>query len=132
MEVLTDGWKTRTVYIVSAWNQVMGTDLDLNEIDKLETVLNTFKNEWEELQNQRAKKWRRNFLIGFCLTIILSILNAEFWWSSILVIGYFAGSLFSMLRQNTKTSKKIIEQQKQLRLVKLLSNFETIKSQAQK
>lgn len=110
----------------------MSTDQDLNEIYRLEAVLKKFKNEWEQQQTQRAEKWRRNFLLGFCLTIIISMLNAQLWWSSIVVIGYFAGSLFSILRQNTKTSKKIIEHQKQLRLVKLLRNFETIQSSTQK
>ncbi len=103
----------------------MNIDVDLMEVVKLEKTLNDFKDEWEAIQNQRSSSWRKNFVISFIVALIVSILIPTFWWCGIFVIGYFAGSLFAMLRQNAKTSSQIVEHQKQLKLVKLLSNFET-------
>lgn len=132
MEVLTDGFKSQTVYPLVTWNQVMKMDLDMNEIDKLESLLQNFKTEWNELQNKRAKKWRRDFFLGMFLTVLISVFNPLFWWSTIFVISYFAGTLYTMLKQNNKTSQQITEHQKQLRLVKLLRNFETLQSYPEK
>ena len=101
----------------------MKTDVSTNEIDRLEKVLSEFEEEWEVLQRHRASKWRSYFLISFIIAISISLLEPSFWWLGIIVIGYFAGSLFSMLRQRAKTTNQILEHQKQLKLVRLLRNF---------
>jgi len=102
----------------------MKIDLDQNEINKLEEVLDNFKKEWGQQQNERALKWRIYFLLSFLVCVLLSINLPSFWWLNIVVIGYFAGSLFTMLRQRVKANQKIIEYQKQLRLIQLLRKFE--------
>ncbi|MEE9325674.1 MAG: hypothetical protein V3U71_00150 [Cocleimonas sp.] len=102
----------------------MNSDTDINEIEQLEKQLNAFKDEWNTIQSQKAKKWRIHFFISFILAIGLSLLFADLWWSGIVVIGYFAGSLYTMLRLNAKTSKQINEHQNQLKLARLLRNFE--------
>ncbi len=104
----------------------MKVDLDQNEINKLEEVLDNFKKDWEKKQNERAIKWRVYFLLSFLVCVLLSINLPSFWWSNIVVIGYFAGSLFTMLRQRVKTNQQIIEYQKQLRLIQLLRNVHEI------
>jgi len=102
----------------------MKTDIAKSEIDALEKVLNDFKSEWKNSQTLRAEKWRKTFFISFILTLALSLYSSSFWWLGIAVIAYFAGSLFSMLRQNAKTHGQIIEHQQQLRLVRLLRKFQ--------
>ncbi len=102
----------------------MKIDVDENEIDKLEKVLSNFKQEWGDLQSEKSSNWRKYFVISFVTAIMLSIFSPTLWWSTIVVIGYFAGSLFTMLRQNAKTNSQIIEHRKQLKLVRLLRNFE--------
>ncbi len=101
----------------------MNTDIDQNEIDKLEKVLNDFKDEWEIMQSKRASKWRFYFFISFLVSLVLSLAFPKLWWTAIIVIGCFAGSLYSMLRLNAKTNSQIIEHQKQLKLVRLLNKF---------
>lgn len=103
----------------------MNIDVAHTEVAKLEKTLNDFKQEWENIQTKRSSLWRKYFLICCIGALILSLLVPTFWWSGIFVIGYFAGSLFAILRQNAKTSSQIIEHQNQLRLFKLLHNFET-------
>lgn len=103
----------------------MKVDLDQVEIEKLEDVLVNFKEDWERKQNERATKWRFYFLLSFVVTVLFSIRAPSLWWLNIAVIGYFAGSLFSMLRQRVKTNQQIIEHQKQLKLVSLLRKFES-------
>lgn len=103
----------------------MKTDVSQSEIDKLEKVLSDFKEEWETLQSKRASKWRLYFLISFMLAVLIAVNEPSYWWLGIIVIGYFAGSLFAMLRQRAKTSSQITEHQKQLKLVRLLRNFQT-------
>jgi 1,4-dihydroxy-2-naphthoate octaprenyltransferase len=102
----------------------MNSDTDINEIEQLEKQLNEFKNKWNNIQSQKAKKWRVHFFISFIVAIALSLLFSNLWWVGIGVIGYFAGSLYTMLRLNAKTSKQINEHQNQLKLVRLLRNFE--------
>lgn len=103
----------------------MNTDLSQNEIDELEQVLSNFSNEWEIKQNQRAVKWRASFIVAFIVALASIFISAKLWWVSLSVIAYFAGSLFTMLRQNAKTNSEIIERQQQLKLVRLLRNFES-------
>jgi len=103
----------------------MKTDLSQNEIDKLEEVLNDFKDELEKIQSQRASTWRFQFLMSFICALVMAMLDVTMWWVGIVVIGYFAGSLFVMLRQRAKTDSQIIEHQKQLKLVRLLRNFQS-------
>lgn len=103
----------------------MKSDADHKEIDELEEVLNNFQNEWNDQQSQRSAKWRKQFALSFIVAIAVSIWAPAFWWLGIIVIAYFAGSLFTMLRQNAKTSHQIVEHKKQLKLVRLLRNFET-------
>ena len=102
----------------------MKVDLNQSEINKLEDVLINFKNDWELQQSERATKWRFYFLLSFVMCVLVSIYLPSFWWLNIIVVGYFAGSLFTMLRQRVKISQQIIEHQKQLRLVRLLRKFE--------
>lgn len=101
----------------------MKTDMSSSEINEMEAVLKSFKEEWDILQNLRASSWRKYFLITFILALLIIMTYPSFWWTGIIVVGYFAGSLFVMLRQNAKTSQQIIEHQKQLKLVKLLRKF---------
>lgn len=101
----------------------MNTDIDQKEIDKLEKTLTEFKNEWEQVQSRRASMWRLHFFISFLISMLLSLGFPNLWWTGIIVIGYFAGSLFTMLRVNAKTNSQIIEHQKQLKLVRLLNKF---------
>jgi len=103
----------------------MNVDVDHMEVVKLEETLNDFKQEWEVILNKRSNSWRKYFVICFISALLISLLIPSLWWCEIFVIGYFAGSLFAMLRQNAKTSSQIVEHQKQLKLVKLLRNFET-------
>ena len=103
----------------------MISDVGRSEIDTLEKVLNDFKMEWEDSQKRRTAKWRFTFFISFIVTLALSLFSPAFWWLGIAVIAYFAGSLFSILRQNAKTNDQIIEHQQQLRLVRLLRKFQT-------
>jgi len=98
---------------------------DNNEIEKLEKVLIDFQKEWKETQEKRSKKWRIHFFISFALTVLASTFTPTLWWTSLVVIAYFAGSLFTLLRQNAKTSNQILEHKKQLQLVRLLRNFES-------
>ena len=102
----------------------MKSDVSNSEIDTLEKVLNDFKKEWRESQTRRASKWRLSFFISFVIALILSIYSSSFWWVGLIVITYFAGSLFTMLRQNAKTHDQIIEHQQQLKLVRLLRKFQ--------
>jgi len=95
------------------------------EIEKLEEFLQNFQQEWKEMQTKRSSKWRKYFALSFIVALTFSIILPQFWWVGIIVIAYFAGSLFTLLRQNAKTSSKIIEHKKQLQLVKLLRNFES-------
>jgi hypothetical protein len=101
----------------------MKTDISNNEIDKLEKVLRDFKDEWETSQSHRAFKWRLYFLISFVVVLLITLNYPAYWWLGIVVIGYFAGSLFTMLRLRAKTNYQIIEHQKQLRLARLSSKF---------
>ena len=101
----------------------MNSDTSRSEIDALEKVLRDFKTQWENSQNQRAAKWRLRFFISFIITLALTFYSTAFWWLGIIVIAYFAGSLFAMLKQNAKTNDQIVEHQQQLRLVRLLRKF---------
>lgn len=101
----------------------MKSDVSRSEIDRLEKVLDDFKYEWSISQAHRAAKWRLTFFISFIIALTLSLLVPAFWWLGIAVIAYFAGSLFTLLRQNAKTSEKIVEHQQQLKLVRLLRKF---------
>jgi len=102
----------------------MKIDVDINEIEELEKQLNKFKYDWQCIQSQKASTWRVHFVISFTIALFLSVLASGFWWLGIIVVGYFAGSLFSMLRLNAKTNHQINEHKKQLKLVRLLRNFE--------
>ncbi len=102
----------------------MNSDSSKSEIDALEKVLSDFKTEWENSQAQRAAKWRLRFFISFIITLALTFYSTAFWWLGIIVIAYFAGSLFAMLKQNAKTNDQIVEHQQQLRLVRLLRKFQ--------
>ncbi len=102
----------------------MKSDISSSEIDTLEKVLDDFKHEWNESQTRRASKWRLFFFISFIVTLGLSLYSSSFWWVGLIVIAYFAGSLFTMLRQNAKTHDQIIEHQQQLKLVRLLRKFQ--------
>lgn len=95
------------------------------EIDNLEEYLLDFQDEWEVTQSVRSAKWRKHFTICFIGVILVSSFAPEFFWIGLIVIAYFAGSLFVLLRQNAKTTHQIIEHKKQLKLVRLLRNFET-------
>jgi len=102
----------------------MKIDLNQNEITRLEDVLINFKREWEQQQSVRAAKWRFDFLISILVCVVVSSFLPLLWWVNIIVIAYFAGSLYTMLRLRVKTNQQIIEHQKQLRLVKLLRKFD--------
>lgn len=110
-------------------NQIMKDAIDQNvhtkEIDNLEEYLLNFQDEWKVSQSKRSARWRKHFIISFIISIAISILAPEFFWISIIVITYFAGSLFTLLRQNAKTTNQISEHKKQLKLVRLLRNFES-------
>lgn len=102
----------------------MMVDLNQSEISELEEVLVNFKREWEQEQTERASKWRFNFLLSFLVCVLISMYLPSLWWVNIIVISYFAGSLYTMLRLRLKTNQQIIEHQEQLRLVKLLRKFD--------
>lgn len=95
------------------------------EIERLESFLRDFQEEWDETKARRSTKWRKYFVICSVCVLSLSILTPQFLWLGLIVIAYFAGSLYSLLRQNAKTSNQIVEHKKQLRLVRLLRNFES-------
>ena len=99
--------------------------VDNKEIDSLEEYLLNFQDEWTVIQSVRSAKWRKHFVISFIMAIVVSIFDPQFFWISLIVIAYFAGSLFTLLRQNAKTTHQIIEHKKQLKLVRLLRNFES-------
>ena len=105
----------------------MNIDQSVNsqEIDILEEYLLDFQEEWKLTQSLRSSRWRKHFIICFILSILVSTFAPQFLWIGLVVIAYFAGSLFSLLRQNAKTSHQITEHKKQLKLVRLLRNFET-------
>ena len=98
-------------------------NINHQEIDNLEEYLLNFQDEWELTQSLRSAKWRKQFVICFILAILVSIFVPQFLWVGLVIIAYFAGSLFSLLRQNAKTTDQIIEHKKQLKLVRLLRNF---------
>ena len=100
-------------------------DVSNIEIEQLEDVLSKFQEEWSETQAIRSQKWRTRFLISFILSIIATMFAPILWWTSLIIIAYFAGSLFTLLRLNAKKSKQIHEHKKQLQLVRLLRNFKT-------
>ena len=102
----------------------MKESLSQSEIKQLENELVDFKENWENKLSERATKWRQNFLFIFIIVLSISISTPSLWWLNIAVIGYFAGSLFTMLRQNAKTAKEITNHQKQLKFVQLLRKFE--------
>ncbi len=95
------------------------------EIDSLEEYLLDFQEEWKVTQSIRSSRWRKHFVICFILAILVSTFVPQFLWVGLVVIAYFAGSLFSLLRQNAKTTHQIVEHKKQLKLVRLLRNFES-------
>ena len=95
------------------------------EIEKLEKILMDFQTEWKKTEKIRSDKWRKQFLISFIVSILLSTYSPIFWWTSLAVISYFAASLFTLLRQSAKTSNQILEHKKQLKLVRLLRKFES-------
>lgn len=97
---------------------------DNKEIENLEKVLMDFQEEWTVTKKVRSDKWRKQFLISFILSVALSTYAPILWWTSLVVITYFAASLFTLLRQNAKTSSQILEHKKQLQLVRLLRKFE--------
>lgn len=99
--------------------------INSQEIDSLEEYLLNFQEEWELTQAVRSSRWRKYFVICFMLTILLSMIAPKFFWIGLIVIAYFAGSLFTQLRQNAKTTHQIMEHKRQLRLARLLSSFET-------
>ena len=103
----------------------VGQQPNNEEIDNLEAYLLDFQDEWKITQSIRSQKWRKQFVISFIVAIIVSTLAPQFFWVGLIVIAYFAGSLFSLLRQNAKTTHQISEHKKQLKLVKLLRNFES-------
>ena len=100
-------------------------DVKNQDIEKLEDFLRNFQEEWNETKARRSSTWRKYFVICFIIALILSVFSPQFLWVGLIVIAYFAGSLYSLLRQNAKTSHKIVEHKKQLQLVRLLRNFET-------
>ncbi len=102
----------------------MKIDMSNSEIDQLEKVLTDFEGELEDLETHRSFIWRIQFLICFVSTLFISMINPSFWWLTIAVIAYFAGSLYIMLKQRAKASLQIIEHQKQIRLVRLLREFQ--------
>ena len=102
----------------------MKSDISNNELYELEMVLSDFKLEYETLQTERAAKWRLHFIISFSISFLLVFNQPYYWWVSLAVAGYFAGTLFTMLRQRAKTSTQIIEHQQQLELVRLLRKFQ--------
>ncbi len=95
------------------------------EIDSLEEYLLDFQEEWKVTQSIRSSRWRKHFVIYFILAILVSTFVPQFLWVGLVVIAYFAGSLFSLLRQNAKTTHQIVEHKKQLKLVRLLRNFKS-------
>jgi len=107
----------------------MKIDVDQNvnneEIENLEKYLLNFQEEWKDRQNRRSAKWRKYFMVCFIASIFLSMFSPKLWWIGLVVIAYFAGSLYTLLRQNAKTSHQILEHKKQLQLVRLLRNFES-------
>ncbi len=105
--------------------KINADNVNNQEIDNLEEYLLNFQEEWKQTQMLRSSKWRKHFVICFIVAIIVSILAPPFWWIGLIVITYFAGSLFTLLRQNAKTTHQIVEHKKQLKLVRLLRNFET-------
>lgn len=98
---------------------------EYKEIDSLEAYLLQYQNEWNDTKEIRSNKWRKHFFVCFVITILIAIFAPQFFWIGLIVVAYFAGSLFSLLRQNAKTIRKISEHKKQLQLVRLLRNFET-------
>ncbi len=100
-------------------------DVNNQEIDNLEEYLFGFQEEWELTQSIRSLRWRKHFIICFMVAILVSTFMPQFLWVGLVVIAYFAGSLFSLLRQNAKTTHQIVEHKKQLKLVRLLRNFES-------
>jgi len=100
-------------------------NINNQEIDSLEEYLLDFHDEWKMTQSMRSAKWRKQFVICFILAILVSSFTPEFFWVGLIVIAYFAGSLFTLLRQNAKTTHQIVEHKKQLKLVRLLRNFES-------
>ena len=105
----------------------MNIDQGVNnqEIDSLEEYLLNFQDEWKVTQSIRSARWRKHFIISFIVAIVVSTFAPQFFWVGLIVIAYFAGSLFTLLRQNAKTTHQITEHKKQLKLVRLLRNFET-------
>ena len=101
------------------------TTVDAKEIEQLEEVLINFQNEWKVTQKVRSDKWRKQFLVSFLVSVAISTYAPVFWWTSLVVISYFAASLFTLLRLNAKTSSQILEHKKQLQLVRLLRKFES-------
>jgi len=99
--------------------------INTQEIDSLEEYLLDFQEEWKLTQALRSSRWRKHFFVCFMLAILVSIIAPKFFWIGLIVIAYFAGSLFTLLRQNAKTTHQIMEHKKQLQLVRLLRNFET-------
>lgn len=95
------------------------------EIDSLEEYLLDFQDEWKTTQSMRSARWRKHFVISITIVILINSFAPHFFWIGLIVIAYFAGSLFILLRKNAKTTHQIIEHRKQLKLVRLLRNFKT-------
>ncbi len=96
-----------------------------DEVRKLEELLFDYKKNWEEEIRLRASTWRSRFLIVFAIVLFATINLPSLWWLNIIVISYFAGSLFTLIHQRNKTNKQIVEHQKQLKLIRLLRKFKT-------
>jgi len=103
----------------------MGIDIEQSEIAKLEDILVNFKKDWDQEQKIRASKWRYDFLLSFFVAIVISLTLSLFWWLNIVVISYFAASLFLMIRQRSIVYQRLTEYQKQLKLVRFLNGFKT-------
>jgi len=101
----------------------MEPDISHSEIDKLEKELIEFSAEWESNQILRASKWRKWVLIGFIATLVSGFLFPKLWWFGIILIAYSAGSLYMLIDQQAKISAQILEHKKQIKLARMLLNF---------
>lgn len=107
-------------------------DIDHKEIDKLEQELSDFEQHWRQIQQQRIIKWRQFLLASFVVIMGLLLLYPKMfillWWLGIVLIGFTAGSLYKIINDEAKAAQQMLEHKKQLKLARLLLDFDYLDS----
>lgn len=98
------------------------SEYHINEEDiaQLERELRTFENSWEDEQQRLTIRWRFILISGLIGTLLAVFFFPAAWWVGLALVGYSAGSLFRMLKDQSQTTQRLNEHRDELRLARLL------------